>query len=187
VDVVDWYRLFTWLALFAQAAWVGYMSLLVLGRVLPSWRPRADALHVVVRNDGLALAALVAVVASAGSLYLSEGGHLVPCRLCWFQRIAMYPLAVILTIAAVRKDWAIRPYALVLAIGGALVSTWHYLVEWFPSLEGVGGKCDPTNPCSALPLSRRYGYISIPLMAGTAFVCIATVLLAGGPNQRNSP
>jgi hypothetical protein len=56
------------------------------------------------------------------------------------------------------------------------MSTWHYLIEWFPDLEGVGGSCDPTNPCSALQVPRRYGYISIPLMAGTAFIAIVIAL-----------
>lgn len=185
MTVVDWYRFFTWLALLAQGVLAVGLVLFAGALVIPSWRPRRDAVRAVLAEQGLALAAIVAVVAAAGSLYLSEGGHLVPCRLCWFQRIAMYPLAVILTIAAARRDWGIRIYAAVLAAVGLAVSTWHYLVEWFPSLEGVGGRCDPTNPCSALPLARRYGYVSIPLMAGTAFVCILAALLASARPRRS--
>ena len=66
----------------------------------------------------LAVTALVAAVSMAGSLYLSEGGHLVPCRLCWYQRSMMYPLAIILVIAAFRRNWGIRPYAVTLAVLG---------------------------------------------------------------------
>ena len=106
------------------------------------------------------LAFLVAAVATAGSLYFSEVANYVPCRLCWFQRIAMYPLAVILLIAAIRRDRAIRWYAVPLAAVGACVSIYHYLVEWHPRLEGDA--CDPTNPCS-LVWFREFGFVTLPL------------------------
>ncbi len=178
VDVTDWYRIFSWLAVATEIALV----LLMIGRIVAAatgggtwWPAVRDGL----RDQGLALAALVAAVATAGSLYLSEGAHLVPCRLCWYQRTMMYPLAVILIVAAVRRDWSIRPYAITLALIGAAVSTWHVLVEWHPSLES-STSCDPTNPCSALPLSRYLGYLSIPTMAGSAFLFVAAVLWFAG-------
>ena len=83
----------------------------------------------------LTLAAGVAVVATLGSLYYSEVADFPPCRLCWFQRIGMYPLAVILPVAAWRRDRQVRWYALPLAVGGGAVSIYHVLVERFPSLE----------------------------------------------------
>lgn len=179
MGLLEWYRLFTWLCLAALGAlalvWGLRIGALASPRVRNTWETLADGLHA----SGLALGALVAGVATAGSLYLSEGGHLVPCRLCWFQRTMMYPLAVILLVAALRGDWSIRPYALTLALIGAAISTWHYLVEWFPDLEGVGGKCDIANPCSVRPLPLRYGFVSIPFMALTAFVLVATVLWLG--------
>jgi disulfide bond formation protein DsbB len=184
----DWYRLFTWLCLAVNAALVvGWGWRLVTAVSTPA-RPRWDPVRQLLSEQGLALSALVAGVATAGSLYLSEGAHLVPCRLCWFQRTMMYPLAVLLLIAAFRRDWSIRPYAITLSLIGLALSTWHYLVEWFPSLEDTGGACDPTNPCSALPVPRRFGYISIPFMAGSAFLFVASVLwLAGRPRPREAP
>jgi disulfide bond formation protein DsbB len=180
VSLTDWYRIFAWLAIATQVAFVLLWLLRIVGigsAGAAIWTAVRDGL----RAQGLALAALVAGVATAGSLYLSEGGHLVPCRLCWYQRTMMYPLAVILIIAAVRRDWSIRPYAVTLALIGASVSTWHVLVEWYPSLEG-STSCDPTNPCSALPLNRYFHYLSRPTMAGTAFLFVASVLwLAGRP------
>ncbi len=180
MSLTDWYRIFAWLALATEIAVVGIWLARLAGRSAAgsdTWeRVRAGF-----RSQGLALTALVAAAATAGSLYLSEGGHLVPCRLCWYQRTMMYPLAVLLIIAAVRKDWAIRPYAITLALMGATISTWHVLVEWNPNLEGTLS-CDPNNACSALPLPRYFHYLSIPTMAGTAFLFIATVLwLAGKP------
>jgi disulfide bond formation protein DsbB len=188
MQLTDWYRLFTWLTLLVGGAlvvlWGWRIATAVSGGLRPRWEPVRDLLAA----QGLWLGALVAGVATAGSLYLSEGAHLVPCRLCWFQRTMMYPLAVILLIAALRRDWGIRPYALALCSIGLALSTWHYLVEWFPDLEGVGGSCDPTNPCSALPLPRRYGYITIPFMAGSAFVFVGSVLaLAGKRRPREAP
>lgn len=178
MSLTDWYRIFAWLAIATQAAivaiWVARIT--AVGNAgAPLWGRVQSGL----RTQGLALIALVAAVATAGSLYLSEGGHLVPCRLCWYQRTMMYPLAVILIIAAIRKDWAIRPYGIALSLVGATVSTWHVLIEWNPNLEG-SGSCDPTNPCSALPLNRYFHYISIPTMAGSAFLLIATVLWLAG-------
>lgn len=181
MDVTDWYRIFAWLAIAAELTIVGLWLARVAGATSArggGWPAIADGL----RAQGLALSALVATVATAGSLYLSEGAHLTPCRLCWYQRTMMYPLAVILIVAAVRREWSIRPYAIVLALIGAAISTWHVLVEWYPSLEGATA-CDPNNPCSALPLPRYAGYLSIPTMAGSAFLLIATVMwLAGRSN-----
>jgi disulfide bond formation protein DsbB len=179
VDVTDWYRIFAWLAIATEVALLAVWGVRMIGTTA-SGAPAWERVRAGLRQQGIALAALVAAVATAGSLYLSEGGHLVPCRLCWYQRTMMYPLAVILVLAALRRDWSIRPYAITLALIGAALSTWHVLVEWYPSLES-STSCDPTNPCSALPLNRYAGYLSIPTMAGSAFLLVASVLwLAGG-------
>lgn len=119
------------------------------------------------------LAWLIAAVATAGSLYFSENANLVPCKLCWFQRIAMYPLALLLLIAAIRRDTGIRRYAVPLASVGALISSYHYLIEWRPSLGT--GSCDITAPCT-VAWFRQFGFISLPLMALSGFVAIVALL-----------
>src|SRR5262245_39674015 len=146
------------------------------------WQQVPDAL----RDSGLAIAAVVASTAMAGSLYLSEVANLPPCRLCWFQRAAMYPLAVILVLAAIRRDWAVRPYALALASIGAVISIYHYLVERFPDLEGVGGSCDPKNPCSIVWFFHLH-YISIPMIALSAFVFVGTILCSARTTPARHP
>jgi disulfide bond formation protein DsbB len=85
----------------------------------------------------------------------------------------MYPLAVVLPIAAWRRDGGVRWYALPLAIGGGLVSIYHVLVERFPSLES--GACELANPCSIIWV-ERFGYQTIPTMALSGFVLIALLL-----------
>lgn len=121
------------------------------------------------------LAWLVALTATIGSLIFSEYFGFEPCRLCWFQRIAMYPLAVVLLVGALRRDGAVRIYGLPLSLVGLGISIWHYLIQTFPTLE-AGSACDPSNPCSAKYVNM-FGFVSIPFMAGTGFLLI-TVLLA---------
>ena len=170
---VDQVSLF--LALLAVVAEAGTVVLAVTAiarfvRPAAAW-PR-DALAAV-RPVALPLAAGVAVVATLGSLYYSEVADFPPCRLCWFQRIGMYPLAVILPIAAWRRDNAVRWYALPLAVGGGLVSAYHALIERVPSLET--GSCDPTNPCSTVWV-ERLGYLTIPVMALSGFAAVVALL-----------
>ena len=155
---------------------VAILSLVALaGAVgLVAWRVvRGPEVADILGPKAVWLAWLVAFVATAGSLIYSEVIHFEPCRLCWFQRIAMYPLAVVLLVGAIRKDWAVKYYALPLSLIGLGISIWHIMVQAFPSLEG--GSCDPNNPCSAKYVDV-FGFISIPFMAGTAFIVISVLL-----------
>jgi disulfide bond formation protein DsbB len=152
---------------------VGLVAALVVRAAKPRTGWAAGVLDGV-RPVGLGVAAVVAIVSMLGSLYYSEVANFPPCRLCWFQRIGMYPLAVILPLAAWRRDQAVRWYALPLAVGGGLVSVYHLLIERYPSLES--GSCDPTNPCSIIWV-ERFGYLTIPTMALSGFALIAVLLL----------
>jgi disulfide bond formation protein DsbB len=115
----------------------------------------------------LPLAALVAVVTTLGSLYLSEVLHYLPCRLCWAQRAMAYPLALILPAALVTKRSRWQRLAFPMATIGALMSCFHILIEHFPNLES--STCDPTNPCSLLWV-RHFGFVTIPVMALASFL-----------------
>ena len=126
-----------------------------------------------VHRIALALAASVAVVSMAGSLYFSEVADYVPCRLCWFQRICMYPLAGILTVAAIRRDRGVRWYALPLTVVGAVISTYHYIIEWKPSLGD--GACGVGPSCTDVWF-RRMGFVTLAFMALCGFIAI-TILL----------
>ena len=119
------------------------------------------------------LSFVVAATATLGSLYLSEIEHLPPCTFCWYQRIAMYPLAVILLIAAVRRDHDVRIYAGVLATIGALLAAYHRLLQIFPRLDS--GTCSTGVPCTAAWF-EIFGFITIPYMALSAFLLILALL-----------
>jgi disulfide bond formation protein DsbB len=119
------------------------------------------------------LAWLVALVATVGSLIYSEVIHFEPCRLCWFQRIAMYPMAIILLVGGIRREAQVKLYVLPFALVGLGISVYHYLIQTFPNLEG--GSCDPDNPCSNIFVSV-FGFMTIPFMAGAGFIVIAVLL-----------
>jgi len=119
-------------------------------------------------------AAIVALLAMVGSLYFSEIAKLPPCALCWFQRIAMYPLVLLLGIASFRRDVGIRVYAIPLAAIGATISVYHLLLEW--RIVEVSLICEVDNPCSNV-LFRQFGFISLPFLALTAFLLIIAFLL----------
>jgi disulfide bond formation protein DsbB len=125
-------------------------------------------------NDfGLYLAWLVAIVATSGSLYFSEVRAFVPCSLCWYQRIFMYPLVFILGIASFRQDKRIVPYVLPLSVFGGLIAFWHVLEENIPSLSIP--MCNVGVPCT-VKYVNYLGFITIPVMSLTAFTLITIIL-----------
>lgn len=137
------------------------------------------ALLVSPRARALAAPHLVGIVsavtgtATLGSLYLSEVAGYIPCDLCWVQRIFMYPLAVITTVALIRRRGAdLWAYAVPLAAIGLPISIWHIVIQRLPA---AGGACDPAVPCSSIWI-ERFGFVTIPVMAGAAFLL---VLVAG--------
>ena len=123
----------------------------------------------------LPLIALAAAGATAGSLYFSEHAGYIPCELCWFQRIAMYPLAIIMPLAAWKRDHSALRYSLALSVFGAAVSTYHVQLQLFPD---QGSFCELSNPCTA-EWVKAFGWMTIPQMAGLTFVFIAVMSVAG--------
>ncbi|MCA9838425.1 MAG: disulfide bond formation protein B [Trueperaceae bacterium] len=134
------------------------------------------------RDLGLYLAWLVAIVATAGSLYLSEVRHFVPCTLCWYQRIMMYPLVILLGIASFRNDRGIIAYTLPMSLLGLATATYHVLEQNIPGF-GAPQLCQLGIPCSVKYINWL-GFISIPVMSLTAFTLISLFLiLAIGRNK----
>ena len=117
----------------------------------------------------------VATVATFGSLYLSEVAHLIPCKLCWFQRIFMYPLVIVLGVAARRRDDSVRLTTVLLSLIGAAIAVYHYALQRYPSLGG--GSCDASAPCSAAYI-WQWDFVSIPYMAASAFGLILVLMFA---------
>ncbi|KAA9006587.1 disulfide bond formation protein B [Paenibacillus spiritus] len=136
------------------------------------------------RRNCLYLAWLVAVVATAGSLYLSEVLHYEPCRLCWFQRIFMYPHVILLGIATYRNDRKIIPYALPLSFIGGAISIYHYAEQKIPAFGRVFS-CTVGVPCTQDSLDFL-GFITVPLLALIAQILIVLLLWAGRKGEEDN-
>lgn len=120
------------------------------------------------------ITALVAIGATLGSLYFSERAGFVPCELCWYQRIAMYPMAVIVPLAILRRDREIMNYAFVLAAIGFVISAYHISVQWS---ENESNFCTIDDPCSAKWV-EAFGFVTIPQMAAMSFFLIIMLAVA---------
>jgi disulfide bond formation protein DsbB len=128
------------------------------------------------RENGLHMSWIVAVVAMLGSLYFSEILHYLPCKLCWYQRILMYPLVIILGIAAVRKDNKQYIYVLPLSVWGFGISLYHYLMQKTSLFKEAATACGPV-PCD-VDYINWLGFITIPFLALIAFVLITVLQLS---------
>ena len=117
----------------------------------------------------------VSLIATLGSLYFSEIKGFIPCELCWYQRIAMYPLVLILGIATFRNDAKVFIYVLPLSLLGGSISILHYLEQKVPGFGGI-------KPCvSGVPCSSEYinwfGFVTIPFLALIAFILISVAMV----------
>jgi disulfide bond formation protein DsbB len=128
-----------------------------------------------VRASGLWIICMITTGAMVGSLYFSEKVGFAPCKLCWYQRIGIFSIAIISFVAALRNDKNIARYTIVLAPIGLVVSTYHYLLEWFPTLET--NVCSLDVPCTAVWF-RELGFVTLCFMAGCAFITVIAVSLA---------
>ena len=118
----------------------------------------------------------ISLGATLGSLALSEIFDQAPCELCWYQRIFMYPLPILILAALVRRTREAGLGVVALATIGSAISVWHLVVQWVPGT----GSCDVSNPCSSRIL-EFLGFISTPAMALTAFVATAITMLIWRP------
>ena len=167
-----------------SALGVGGEALAALMVVLFTYRPGLRLLRRTVEGYELWLVFVVSSIATGGSLFFSEIAHFVPCELCWFQRICMYPLTIVSLLAALGNDRRVARYLLPLPLVGAGVSVYHVLVE-----NGVVGQ---TNAClisapggCATKWIEEFGFVTIPVLALTGFaLCFGFLLLGALPPVR---
>ncbi len=123
----------------------------------------------------LYIAWIIALLSVVGSLFFSEVMLLPPCVLCWYQRIAVYPLVLIIGTGIILRDSRIKFYALPLCVAGLLISIYHNLLYYGFIPESIT-PCAEGVPCNAVQI-EWLGFITIPLMGLGAFVSIALCLL----------
>lgn len=121
------------------------------------------------------MAWIIALFSIAGSLFFSEVMHLPPCILCWYQRIAMYPLILIIGTGILVRDGRVKLYALPLCVAGLVVAVYHNLIYYGFIPESIT-PCSEGVPCNAVQI-EWLDFITIPLLGLAAFVSIALCLL----------
>lgn len=129
----------------------------------------------IVAKYGLLFGFSVALVATLGSLYFSEIRRFIPCTLCWYQRILMYPLVVIFIVGLIERDRILPNYVLPFSLVGILVSGYHYALQ--NSVFSNAQTCTIGIPCTVRYVNYL-GFITIPFMALTAFTLISVAMFA---------
>jgi disulfide bond formation protein DsbB len=118
----------------------------------------------------------IAMVATLTSLFFGEVMKLPPCTLCWYQRICLFPLTVLIPAGIVLRDKNLVAYTLPLVVAGLGIALYHNLIYYGVIPEGLS-PCTQGVPCSTRQI-EWLGFITIPLMALGAFLSILTCLLA---------
>jgi disulfide bond formation protein DsbB len=134
------------------------------------------ALRNAVEGYELWLAFLVTAIATGGSLFFSEIAGFVPCELCWYQRICMYPLSIVTLLAALADERRIARYLLPLPLVGAGVSVYHLLVENRVVEQSQICRFSAPGGC-ATKWIEEFGYVTIPTLALTGFALTFALLL----------
>lgn len=133
------------------------------------------------KKNAVLIAWVTTIFATAGSLFYSEVLKLPPCVLCWYQRIFMYPLVIIIGVGMVKKDKIMPLYALLLSGVGGIIALFHYLLQ-------MGIIPDKVAPCvqgisCTSRLIEYFGFITIPFMSLAAFVAVFILMLM---NQKDN-
>ena len=121
---------------------------------------------------------LVASIATLGALFFSEVMQLPPCVLCWYQRIFIFPLALILPIGLFPLDRKVVRYTLPLAALGWMVAVFHLLLVAGVIPESIK-PCAQGVPCSEKAI-EWFGFVTIPLLSAAASTTIIGLLVLAG-------
>lgn len=123
----------------------------------------------------------IALTATVGSLFFSEVMNLPPCVLCWYQRIAMYPLVIIIAAGIVMNDARMKYYALPISVGGLAIAVYHNLLYYGLIPESIT-PCTQGISCTSVQI-EWFGFVTIPFLSLTAFVLITLLLLFYKPRK----
>jgi len=137
----------------------------------------------ILKRNALYLAWLGALAATLGSLYFQYGTGFPPCVLCWYQRIAMYPLVLLIPIGIARKDKSLPLYILPLSIIGAAVAVYHNLLYYKIIPESLA-PCVLGISCTTKFIEWA-GFITIPLLSLAAFTAITILMIIAWKGSKN--
>jgi disulfide bond formation protein DsbB len=126
---------------------------------------------------------LVSLLAMAGSLFFSEVMKLPPCLLCWYQRIALYPLVFLAAVGIIRADKKLYTYILPISVVGLGISIYHNLLYWKILPESIA-PCTLGVSCTT-KFFEWFGFITIPFLALVAFVVITALAFISLKKNKN--
>lgn len=118
---------------------------------------------------------VLALVSTLGSLYFSEILHFPPCILCWYQRIAMYPLIPILALGIYLKDKNLHFYVLPLSVSGMVIAAYHNLL-YYKILPESAAPCLMGVSCTTKYI-EWFGFITIPFLSFISFLIITVCMI----------
>lgn len=147
--------------------------------------PGIGQIETILRGYYREIALGIATIATVGSLFFSEVMGMDPCPLCWWQRIFMYPLVLLLGTATFLDRYDVRDYVIPLSLIGGGIGVYHYLLQQIDEMQAVGCAVDGGTPCDMI-LVEGHGYITIPLMALTAFTAIFLLMWWFGKESAQS-
>lgn len=157
------------LALASMLAVVGVLAAITVAEL-----PSAERVRVILDQHAQKLMLAVALAATLGSLYYSEVVEFIPCEFCWYQRILMYPIAILLLVALFTRSRLDPKYIVVLAAIGLPVAIYHFQLQLFPEQSTV---CTGVISCTDRNV-EQFGFVSIPFMAGAGFLSILLLQFA---------
>lgn len=131
-------------------------------------------MHQIIKHYSLYIAWFTALVGTISSLIGSEVFHIVPCVLCWYQRILLYPLVIIIAVGILRKDKKMYQYVLPFTIPGMAIAFYHHLLQvkvipetMAPCVQGIS--CATVN-------FLWFGFITFPLLSFFTFAIITVTM-----------
>lgn len=127
------------------------------------------------KKYSLYMAWIIALLGVGGSLYAGSVLHIEPCVLCWYQRIFLYPLAILIPIGILRKDVNVCIYALPLSIAGTIVALYHYLL-YIKIIPETLAPCSADSVSCTQELPKLFGLLDILQMSLVAFILISILL-----------
>ena len=138
------------------------------GLILSLPKSESTVLKTFIQKYAHVLTLIIAISATLGSLYYSEIANFLPCDYCWYQRIAMYPIPILIVTSLLTKNSLNGLYIIILAGLGLLISIYHYQLQLFPEQSNF---CSIAAPCQSKWV-EEFGFVSIPFMAASAFLAI---------------
>ncbi len=129
---------------------------------------------------------IVSSIATGGSLFFSEIAGFIPCELCWYQRVCMYPLSILTLFAAIRGDFKLARYLVLFPVFGGGVAVYHILIE--NAVVGQSNACLVSAPGGcAVEWIDKFGFMTIPVLALTGFVLLIELFALASTSGDSAP